>query len=130
MAYISQAEKKVIAEQVKPILRKYGLKGSLSINNHSSLVLKIKSGKLDFIQNFNSRLDNNDRKATSYVDVNVYYIPEHFSDECANCLVELLAALKKPGWSRESDMMTDYHRISYYIDITIGTYDKPYVVNA
>ena len=35
MAYISQQEKKEIAPVVKGILKEYGLKGTLSIDNHS-----------------------------------------------------------------------------------------------
>lgn len=53
MAYISQEEKSKIAPVVKDICKKYGVKASLSINNHSTLVLTISSAKIDFIQNYN-----------------------------------------------------------------------------
>ena len=54
MAYMNQQKKAVIASNLKPVLKKYGLKGSLSVNNHSTIVLTVKSGKIDFIKNFNS----------------------------------------------------------------------------
>ena len=37
MAYISQQEKKEIAPVVKGILKEYGLKGTLSIDNHGAI---------------------------------------------------------------------------------------------
>ena len=52
MAYMSQERKQQRAPIIKAILKKYGVKGSLSVRNHSTLVLNIKSGKIDFIENF------------------------------------------------------------------------------
>lgn len=39
MAYVNQAPKARIAPQVKQVLDKWGLKGSLGVNHHSTLVL-------------------------------------------------------------------------------------------
>ena len=58
MAYISQQEKKELAPAIKAVLKKYGVKGSIAINHHSSLVVNIKSGVLDFLgasQKYNDR---------------------------------------------------------------------------
>ena len=52
MAYMNQERKAKIATAIKPILAKYGLKGSLSVRNHSTICLTVKSGKIDFIENF------------------------------------------------------------------------------
>ena len=52
MAYMSQEHKAKIAPVVKEILKKYGVKGTLAVRHHSSLVLNIKSGKIDFIENY------------------------------------------------------------------------------
>ena len=41
MAYISQEDKKALAPKIKSILKQYGLKGSLSIRHHPTLVLNI-----------------------------------------------------------------------------------------
>ena len=49
MAYISQEDKKALAPAIKAVLKKYGVKGSIAINHHSSLVVNIKSGVLDFL---------------------------------------------------------------------------------
>ena len=53
MAYMNQEKKAKIQAKLKPILAKFGLKGSLSVRNHSSICLLIKSGPLDFIGNSN-----------------------------------------------------------------------------
>ena len=53
MAYMSQEKKSKIAPTVKKILAKYGVKGSLAVSNHMTLVLNIKSGSIDFIKNYN-----------------------------------------------------------------------------
>ena len=53
MAYMSQETKAKIAPVVKEILKKYKVKGSLAVRNHSTLVLNIKQGPIDFIGNFN-----------------------------------------------------------------------------
>ena len=51
MAYMSQEKKAKIAPVVKAVLKKYKVKGSLAVRNHSTLVLNIKSGSIDFIEN-------------------------------------------------------------------------------
>ena len=48
MAYVSQEMKSELAPVIKTILKKYGMKGSLAVRNHSTLVLNLKSGKIDF----------------------------------------------------------------------------------
>lgn len=135
MAYVSQQDKKEIAPVVKAILKKYNLKGSLSVRHHSTLVLTIKSGKIDFIQNYNDLADTRitsygekPRKVEGSIDVNVYWAQEHFTGKAKDCLLELIAALKGPKYFDHSDAMTDYFHTSHYIDISIGRWDKPYVV--
>ena len=48
MAYMSQERKAQIAPAVKAILKRYGVKGTLSTDRYS-LSLNIKSGPMDFI---------------------------------------------------------------------------------
>ncbi len=132
MAYINQDEKKIIAAQIKPVLTKFGLKGTLSIRHHSKLVLTISSGKIDFIANYNAGTTRNDRylPKIDYIDVNEYHYKNILSDEALEALIELYSAMRIPGWKDETNLMTDYFHVTYYIDITIGTYSKPYKVIA
>ena len=48
MAYVSQADKAKLAPQIKKVLNKYGMKGSISIRHHMSLVVTLQSGAIDF----------------------------------------------------------------------------------
>jgi len=57
MAYISQEMKKELAPEIKAVLKKYGVKGTIAIRNHSTLVVNIKSGKLDLIGDYNRKID-------------------------------------------------------------------------
>ena len=49
MAYMCQTKKKAMAPQIKAVLKKYGMKGSIAVNNHSTLVVNLKEGALDLI---------------------------------------------------------------------------------
>ena len=48
MAYVSQQDKKELAPAIKKVLSKYGMKGSISIRNHSTLQVTLQSGAIDF----------------------------------------------------------------------------------
>lgn len=41
MAYMNQEKKAKIAALLKPVLAKYGLKGSLAVHNHSTIRLTV-----------------------------------------------------------------------------------------
>lgn len=136
MAYINQAEKAKVTAALKPILAKYGVKGSLSIRNHSTLVLTLKSGKIDFIANSNKVCGANHYQVSNgftpnkdgHCSVNTYWYQEHYDGKAKAFLKEAIQAMKSAGWYDESDAQTDYFSIAYYIDINIGKWDKPYIV--
>ena len=138
MAYINQETKRKLAPGINAILKKYGLNGSLKIRSHSTLVLTIKSGKLDFISNAVETLDRANPvalpfksdiianiKRTQHVDVNTYHIGVNFSGIYASALAELKDAMSVGNWDR-SDIQTDYFDVGWYVDILIGKWDKPY----
>jgi len=127
MAYFSQENKASKAPAIKAILKKYGLKGSLSVNNHSTLVLTIKEGKIDFVKDFNDTCVNNPRFIpVKYVDVNPYWYKEHFTGTAKDCLTELLDVMNIDNFDK-SDIQTDYFSVGWYVDIKIGNWDKPYI---
>jgi hypothetical protein len=126
MAYMSQENKKSKQEPIKDILKKYGLKGSLSVRHYSTLVLNIKSGKIDFITNYNST--NPGLLADTYIDVNTYHFNKHFTGIARRCLYELIETMNI-GNHDNSDAMTDYFDVGWYIDINIGKWDKPYILS-
>jgi hypothetical protein len=117
MAYVSQEDKKALAPQIKKVLSKYGMKGSISIRHHSTLVVTLQSGAIDF-----GEYTHGD----GYIQVNVYHIERHYKGKAQKFLTELLAAMKGPDWFDKSDAMTDYFHIKHYCDINVGKWNKPY----
>lgn len=136
MAYMNQEKKAKIATKLKPILAKYGIKGSLRVRNHSAIVLTLKSGKIDFIANSNRvcgashyQVANGFRPNTSgYSDVNPFWFQDHYDGLAKAFLTEAFGALKSADWYDESDVQSDYFNTAYYYDIDIGTWNQPYKV--
>jgi hypothetical protein len=135
MAYMNQERKQKIAPQVKKILNKYGIKGTLSVRNHSELVLTIKSGSIDFCQNWYDNWIQNHRDHESIyqptevppsIDVNTYHL-EQFSAQAHDCLTELMEAMNQGNWDK-SDPQSDYFDRGWYVSILIGRWNKPYIV--
>jgi hypothetical protein len=136
MAYMNQERKAKITKVLKPILAKYKVKGSLSVRNHSTIVLTLKSGAIDFIGNSN-RVCGNDfyqvqrgfKPTTSgYDQVNPYWFQDHYDGKAKAFLTEAFKALKSADWYDESNAMIDYFNTAYYVDINIGKWDTPYIV--
>jgi hypothetical protein len=133
MAYMSQERKAAIAPQVKEICKKYGVKASLSVRNHSTLVLNIKQGEIDFINNFNQTVQNrpggfrNGGQAEKSIQVNTYWYHEHFSGVAKSFLQAVLQVMNS-GNHDNSDAMTDYFDVGWYVDVNIGKWNQPYAL--
>ena len=117
MAYVSQQDKKELAPAIKKVLSKYGMKGSISIRNHSTLQVTLQSGAIDF---------KDYSHGDGYIQVNTYHIDSHYSGKAKAFLNELLAAMKGPKYFNNDDAMTDYFHRSHYTDINVGKWKKPY----
>jgi hypothetical protein len=130
MAYVSQADKKRISSNLKPILKKFGIKGTLAVRNHSTIVLTLRSGKIDFLSDYakgeNPAVREDAQKFG--IDVNPYWFHEHFSGKSKEFLTAAFAALKSADWYDESDAMTDYFNTAYYVSVHIGKWNKPYTM--
>ena len=118
MAYVSQSMKKELAPGIKAVLNRYGMKGSIRVRNHSTLCVTVKSGAIDFSEYM---------RGEAYIDVNEYWIDQHYGGIVRDFLNELLEAMKGPNYFNNDDAMTDYFHRSHYTDICIGTaWNKPY----
>jgi hypothetical protein len=126
MAYMNQEKKKVIAAKLKPVLKKYGVKGTLSVRSHMSIVLNVKSGKIDF---FNDYGDVEDAKKFG-IQVNPYWFQDHFTGKAKEFLADAFDALKSAGYYNNSDASIDLFDCAYYYDINIGKWNKPYSLEA
>lgn len=119
MAYMSQENKAKLAPKIKEVLKKHGVKGSLSVRHHSTLVLTVKSGKIDFVKDYQGTREN------FHYQVNTYHADKHFGGKSAKFLSEVIAAMKI-GNHDNSDPMTDYFDVGWYVDVNIGHWNKPY----
>jgi hypothetical protein len=133
MAYISQEKKSQIAPKVKEILKKYGLKGSLSIHHHSALQLTIKYGEIDFLKNYNENHEKNAWKdpyksepaKEAYFQCNLYHLGNSFSGKALKALEELKEAMNEGNFD-DSDPQTDYFNVGWYCYIHVGKWNHPY----
>ena len=137
MAYISQDQKKERLPAIKSILKKYGLKGTDGIRNHSTLTVNIRSGELDLIGMENEERTKNAEGRLApfdiprlvrdnYFQVNTYHVSDYENETMRNLFTELVSAMKGKEWYNRSDYSTDYFDISFYVDINVGNWDKPY----
>lgn len=123
MAYVSQDLKKALAPAIKRVCKKYGVKGTLAVRNHSTLVLNVKSGKIDFMKSYGPGL------ATKDINVNVYHYKSHFDGVALKFLSEVIPLMNK-GNHDNSDIQTDYFDVGWYVDVNIGRWNKPYILES
>lgn len=137
MAYVSQEMKAKLAPTIKAICKKYGVKASIAVRHHSTLVLNIRQGNIDFIGNYNQVVGNstrwlanpsNFRPVTGSIDVNTSWFHEQFDGRALAFLTEMTEAMKGPDFFDHSDIQSDYFHRSHYIDINIGSWNKPYAL--
>lgn len=141
MAFMNKERKAERAPVIKTILKKYGMKGSLSVYNYSSLVLTLKSGELDLIGFANKSNDAYaKRRGVQVNEVKDHYTMNEFRDAdeardlgeetIANFIDEVVAAMLGNDYFNNDDAMTDYFHRSHYIDIKVGKWDKAYEYTA
>ena len=133
MAYMDQTKKAKLMPAIKAALNKHGLKGSVAVRNHSTLVVTIKSGKIDFIGNYNATMATKPGPraggAFNYMDVNPYWYREHFTGKALEAAHDLITAMNDGNHDR-SDSQTDYFDVGWWIDLQVGKWNKPYVLEA
>jgi hypothetical protein len=118
MAYMNQERKAERMPAIKAALKKYGMKGSVAVRNHMTLVVNIKSGDIDFSE------------FGDHYQVNPYRIEVDYHGAARDFLLELKAAMLGHDYFDESDSMTDYFHCSHYIDINLGSWNKPYILHS
>ena len=111
MAYFSQDRKKAMAPKMKSLLKQYGMKGTLAVRDHMTVVLNLREGPIDF--------------GGTQVDVNTYWVREHFEGIAREFLLKALDILHE-GNHDNSDIQTDYFDVGWYVNIKVGKWNKPY----
>jgi hypothetical protein len=103
----------------------------------NTLDLDVTSGPLDVIGNMHelaikkpdSYYLRNPVKPT-HIQVNLYWISEHYTGKVLAFMQELKAAMQGPDWYDRSDLQTEYFDTSWYININIGRWNQPYQLTA
>jgi hypothetical protein len=121
MAYVSQELKKSLAPAIKRICQKHGIKATLAVRHHSTLVLNIKAGKIDFFSDYELQAGRTDS-----IQVNPYHYNNHFSGKSKKFLSEIIPLMNK-GNHDNSDIQTDYFDVGWYVDVNIGQWNQPYI---
>lgn len=119
MAHMSQTRKKIIAAKLKEVMKQFPkVKYSLSVQHHMTLVMTISAGDKCL----------QPTHPDGYCNVNTYWIDSHYKNnpEAAKILKAAIACLND-GNHDNSDMMTDYFDVGWYVDVNIGSYKKPFV---
>lgn len=123
MAYMNQEKKAKIAEALKKVMPR-GWKYTLRVRDHSTIVCTIRQAPVDLMAAVARNEYNRD---DAYFTVNTYHVRNYFADECvADVMERIVAALNTGNWDR-SDTQTDYFDVGHYVDLRIGTWDKPFV---
>ena len=135
MAHINQEKKKAIALELKPILQKYNVKATLSIEHHSTLHLNVSESAIDFFSNYAENRRNGSHNAFDDINeerknmsINPYWYFELFTGVALEFLKEAMAVMNNGNHDR-SDSQSDYFDVGWYVDINIGRWNKPYILN-
>lgn len=137
MAYMNQERKAKIKTNLDAALKGSGVKYSLRCSN-LAITCTIKSAPVDFITNSNDtcaadfyQVARGFKPNTSgYDEVNPYYYKEHYSGKAKELMTKIVEAMYSGDYYDNSDAQTDYFDTAYYAHITVGKYDKHFVVTA
>jgi len=127
MAYMTQENKKSMAPALKAVFKKYGLKASLAVEHMSTFVVNIKSGPFDFIAQHNRMFPEYKGDVRTYLDVNPYHFKKHFEGDALACMTEIHDIMNN-GNHDNSDVQSDYFDVGWYIRVSVGRWNKPYIL--
>ena len=128
MAFMNQERKKKLAALLKEKLKDVPIKYSLSVEHHSSIVMTIKSGAIDFLSEMVALEEDRQRiKKNGCIQVNVYHYKDYYTGKSLEVLEKIIPCLNTGNHDR-SDAMTDYFDVGWYVSVNIGRYDKTYVL--
>lgn len=130
MAYMNQERKAAIAAELKRVIPK-GWKYSIAVRNHSTICLTIAAAPIDLLGAMKAasaeraqRQDSEDYLANaSYANVNPYHWRDGGLDP--EVFGPIFEALNRGNHDR-SDSMTDYFDVGWYVDVSVGRWNKPF----
>ena len=128
MAYMTQDKKRTIAAALRHVVPA-GWKYSLSVRNHSTIIMQINAAPFDLIKAM-AASEYFDPTTATHCDVNPYHVRAHCADECvADVLEAVLSALNTDNPDR-SDSASDYFDVGHYVTLRIGAWNRPFALAA
>ena len=122
MAYMNQALKAELVAEVKKVLPK-NWKVTFGVSNYSTLVMNIAKADFSLMDLMNlSQYEKED----GHKRLNPYNLKEATTKPEVNAILVKISNAMNGQNHDNSDIMTDYHDVGYYIEINVGTYKKPY----
>jgi hypothetical protein len=120
-AYFSPEQKKAITPEITKLIKKFGVKGTLSIKDHNTIVLTVSRGDIDFASAYTGKYDG-------YIQLSMHRVDKAFTKGSdAYKFVNEAMEILQTGYYNNSDSQIDYFDTSHYAYIYIGKYDIPYV---
>jgi hypothetical protein len=136
MAFFTQAMKAERAPAITKIAKEYGIKLSMKVEHHSTFVITLNSGSLDFIGDYNKTqaanvyYNDRDYSPAEYLQLHRYSdFNKCFSDQKIAEFLTKITAVAMQGNHDNSDIMTDYHDVGFYFYIHVGKWNKHYIFN-
>ena len=115
MAYISAKSTRMIKKALKETFPEFTF--SVRNENHTSVGVTIKSGPTDFGCGDHAQLNN--------------YHPDRY--ENSDLLSQMIYVINTSGENLnydKSDLQMDYFHVGYYVNMEVGTWEKPFVKTA
>ena len=97
MAYVDQEKKKKLAPAIKAVFKKHGVKGTIAVKHHMTLVANIKEGVIPF---------DTDK---DHYQINESWYKEHHKDnpKLVAFLDDLVPAMEGEDFFNHDDLMSD-----------------------
>ena len=124
MAYMSKEHKARIANELKSALKGTGVKCTLAIRHHSTIVCTVKSAPIDLIGNWCEQTGKN---RPAYLSVNHYHYNNYFTGKALEIVDKIIKCLNINNWNN-SRPEYDHFDVGHYISLNIGKYNKPFEV--
>lgn len=118
MAYMTQENKKHLSALAKAVLPK-GWKATFAVRHHSGIVCTITEAPASILEDYLGTLDHNNMPS-----VNRYHMDRYWKGKTLEALSAILQALGT-GNHDNSDIMSDYFDIGWYVDLSFGKWNKP-----
>lgn len=113
MAHMTQELKKQLEPEIKAVLNRYGVKGTIRVVDNCVLAVTLQSGPLNLKSDYSQ----------------IY--AKYYTGETAKFCEELESAMNGTGALKNHDYgntMVDYQNVGWYTTIHAGSLDKPYTI--